>query len=273
MDNDSSKTTQFHKGIARRKEEQLTVFCFLIGLGRTPAVPALALAIAFSGPMPLPLTYPFVVSVCGGGGAGGAAASPVERTPVCGATPFTTPFIPTTLPSSLSLFFPLCCTWSLDIGVCIGWGWEAADAAGPEGIGGGCACWCCCCDGVDAWDRGPPCCACNFASLLSSFCWLVDQREWWRYGRRVQITLVSSHVTQGRADVPFFSGLPGPGPILRQECWYSTEVMKLRFVIGKEKRAYPFQALQADCECLFQCSKIEMRYSRPLLWGFEYCLR
>ena len=114
----------------------------------------------------------------------------------------------------------------------------------------------------DAWGRGPPCCVCNFASLLSSFYWSVGRGEWQRYEKRVQIMLVSNHVTQGKTNVPFFFG---PGPILRQECWYSTEVMKLRLVMGKERRdRTPFKpsrltvnasscVLRSKCAILILC--------------------
>jgi len=64
-----------------------SIFCFLIGLGRIPAVPALELTDSVGGPIPLP--YPFVVSACGGGGGcgGGCAANPVGSTAVCNGTP------------------------------------------------------------------------------------------------------------------------------------------------------------------------------------------
>jgi len=73
-----------------------SIFCFLIGLGRMPAVPALELTVSVGGPIPLP--YPFVAGACsgacgacccgGGGGGGGCAANPVGGTPpVCGGTP------------------------------------------------------------------------------------------------------------------------------------------------------------------------------------------
>jgi len=57
-----------------------SIFCFLIGLGRTPAVPALTLTAIFGGTIPLPLTYPFIIGAC----AGGAASPTVGKPPECG---------------------------------------------------------------------------------------------------------------------------------------------------------------------------------------------
>lgn len=71
-----------------RNDRRLTIRCFLAGLGRTPAEPALALTFVMPFPFPIPLTdIPFTYASATGG------------------TPFTG--VPIAAPSSLSLFFPL----------------------------------------------------------------------------------------------------------------------------------------------------------------------
>jgi hypothetical protein len=45
----------------------------------------------------------------------------------------------------------------------------------------------------------------------------------------------------------------------------------LKFVIGKERRERT-PSKQADRERRFLCSKTEMGYSHPLLWGYEIVL-